>query len=242
MKGRIHSVETCGTVDGPGIRYIVFTQGCPLRCQFCHNPDTWDSQGGILIDTKEIVSDIKKYESYFKFSNGGITVSGGEPLLQPDFLYNLLKRCKDIGIHTAIDTSGSVLPRNLDDILSVTDLVLLDIKQINKMKHKNLTGLSNTNSLKFARLLSDRQIPVWIRHVLVPGLTSADEDLKNLGAFIATLKNVEKIEVLPYHKMGEYKWETLGLKNKLTHIQPPNQQEVEHAYLLLTQAHGYVTL
>lgn len=234
MKGRIHSIETGGTVDGPGIRYIVFTQGCPLRCLFCHNPDTWDKNGGREIEVEELMEDILKYKAYFQFSKGGVTVSGGEPLLQPEFLYKLLKRCKEEGIHTAFDTSGSVIPSNIDEILSVTDLVLLDIKQINREKHKQLTGLDNTNTLKLAQILSDRDIPVWLRHVLVPGITTPEEDLKDLGTFISTLTNVKKVEVLPYHKMGEYKWEALGLSNQLTHVLPPSDEEVKLAYERLT--------
>lgn len=234
MLGRIHSIETCGTVDGPGIRYIVFTQGCPLRCLYCHNPDTWDKCGGKEVDTTEILDDLKKYESYIKFSNGGITVSGGEPLLQPHFLLDLLKKCREKGIHTAIDTSGSVLPKEIDEILDLTDLVLLDIKHINPANHKELTGLSNTNTLKLAKMLDERNIPVWIRHVLVPNITTAEKDLKKLGAFLGTLSNIEKVEVLPYHKMGEYKWEALGFENKLTHVEPPSSSEVERAYKLLT--------
>ncbi|RSK27746.1 pyruvate formate lyase-activating protein [Bacillus sp. HMF5848] len=234
MLGRIHSVETCGTVDGPGIRYIVFTQGCPLRCIYCHNADTWERNGGNEMSIDDILDDVAKYESYIKFSNGGITVSGGEPLLQPEFVYELFKACKERGIHTALDTSGSVHPKILDDILSVTDLVLLDIKHIDADKHKELTGLSNNNTLKFAKLLNEKNIPVWIRHVLVPGYTNNEKDLSALGEFLSTLSNIEKLEVLPYHKMGEYKWEALGFENKLTEVVPPSKAEVERAYEILT--------
>lgn len=234
MIGRIHSVETGGTVDGPGIRYIVFTQGCPLRCKFCHNPDTWDKNGGKEIDVEELMEDILKYKAYFQFSKGGVTISGGEPLLQPQFVYELLKRCKEEGIHTAIDTSGSVIPANLDDILLVTDLVLLDIKQIKPEKHKDLTGLDNSHTLKLAKRLSEKNIPVWIRHVLVPGITDIEEDLKELGMYLAALTNVEKVEVLPYHKMGEYKWQALGLNNQLTDVIPPSSERVQQAYEWLT--------
>lgn len=171
-----------------------------------------------------------------KFSNGGVTLSGGEPLLQPEFVLEFFKKCKEAGIHTTLDTAGSVRPTNLDEILAVTDLVLLDIKQINEEKHKEITGLSNKNTLNFAKILDEKNIPVWIRHVLVPGLSTDEKDLSDLGDFIATLSNVEKVEILPYHKMGEYKWEQLGLKNKLVDIMPPKQDQVDRAYQLITKS------
>ncbi|MDX8360564.1 pyruvate formate-lyase-activating protein [Cytobacillus sp. IB215316] len=234
MKGRIHSVETCGTVDGPGLRYIVFTQGCPLRCIYCHNPDTWKVAGGKEEDTNDLIEDIKKYMSYMSFSNGGVTVSGGEPLIQADFIIDLFKKCKALGIHTALDTAGSVIPANIDEILDLTDLVLLDIKHIDEQKHQDITGLSNKNTISFANRLNDKGIPIWVRHVLVPGYTDQEQDLDRLGQFIGTLSNVEKVEILPYHKMGEYKWKALCLDNELIDTNPPSAEEVDKAYKIVT--------
>ncbi|MDQ0255153.1 pyruvate formate lyase activating enzyme [Evansella vedderi] len=233
MKGYVHSIETCGTVDGPGIRYVLFLQGCPLQCLYCHNPDTWKKCVGDLMDTEDIIKDIIDYLPYMQFSNGGITVSGGEALLQPEFVLDLFTKCKELGIHTTLDTGGSVIPKIIDDILEVTDLVLLDLKHIDEEKHKELTGLSNKNTLKIAKLLMEKEIPVWIRHVLVPGITNDKLQLTKLGNFIAQLSNVEKVEVLPYHKMGEYKWEQLGLVNTLKYVQAPTAEEVDDAYNLI---------
>lgn len=236
VKGRIHSVESCGTVDGPGLRFIVFLQGCSMRCLYCHNPDTWQVNGGEEREVDELIAEAKGYQSYMTFSNGGVTLSGGEPLLQPDFVLEFFKKCKEAGMHTTLDTAGSVKPKNLSEILEVTDLVLLDIKHINQDKHKEITGISNKNTIQFAKLLDEKGIPVWIRHVLVPGLSTDQKDLSELGDFIETLSNVEKVEVLPYHKMGEYKWEQLGLTNKLVDVYPPSAEEVALAHKLLTKA------
>jgi len=240
MIGRIHSVESCGTVDGPGLRFIVFLQGCAMRCAYCHNPDTWNYQGGIEKSVDELLEEAQGYKTFMKFSNGGVTLSGGEPLLQPEFVLEFFKKCKEAGIHTTLDTAGSVRPTNLDEILAVTDLVLLDIKQINEEKHKEITGLSNKNTLNFAKILDEKNIPVWIRHVLVPRLSTDEKDLSDLGDFLATLSNVEKVEILPYHKMGEYKWEQLGLTNKLVDIMPPKQDQIDKAYQLITKSNKVV--
>ncbi len=240
MLGNIHSVETCGTVDGPGIRYVIFTQGCLLRCQFCHNADTWEIGTGNKMSVEEIMNDLEGYLPFINASNGGITVSGGEPLLQIPFLLELFKACKQKGIHTTIDSSGGCFSENpeflkqLDELLEYTDLILLDLKQIDRNKHKVLTGKYNDHILTFAKYLSNKQIPVWIRHVLVPGVTDIDEDLEKLGLFISELKNVKKVEVLPYHKLGVYKWETLGLKYPLEGVEPPSEDRVKNAYELLT--------
>ncbi|MFS0820472.1 pyruvate formate-lyase-activating protein [Bacillus sp. 1P02SD] len=239
MNGRIHSIETCGTVDGPGLRYVIFTQGCLLRCQFCHNPDTWKLNRGKEISVSEIIDDIKTYLPFFQASGGGVTVSGGEPLLQLDFLIELFTECKKLGIHTTIDSSGGCFTRSpqfmerLEKLLPLTDLILLDIKEINPVKHKELTGMSNEHILDFAQYLSDKNVPVWIRHVLVPTISDNDEDLTNLSAFIKTLKNVEKIEVLPYHKLGIYKWESLSLEYKLKDVEPPTEERVKNAERIL---------
>ena len=238
----IHSTESFGTLDGPGIRYVVFTQGCLLRCKYCHNPDTWDLDGGKTIAVSEIMADLRTYLPFIKASGGGITVSGGEPLLHIDFLIELFSECKKLGIHTAIDSSGGCFSNketflsHLDKLMKLTDLVLLDLKHIDDIKHRHLTGLSNKHILEFARYLSSHQIPVWIRHVLVPGITDDDEYLYRLEKFIATLKNVEKIEVLPYHKLGIYKWEALGIPYELENVEPPSDARIENATKILAGA------
>jgi len=241
MNGNIHSIETFGTVDGPGIRYVIFTQGCLLRCQFCHNADTWEIGTGKQMSVDEIIQDLTSYLPFIQASGGGITVSGGEPLLQIPFLIELFKACKKLGIHTTIDSSGGcystapLFQEQLNELLLYTDLILLDLKHINRKKHIKLTGMANEHILQFARLLSERQIPVWIRHVLVPTVTNDENDLIELGDFIATLQNVKKIEILPYHKLGVYKWETLGLEYPLADINPHSDEEVNKAYHILSK-------
>lgn len=239
MIGNIHSIETFGTVDGPGIRYVIFTQGCLLRCQFCHNADTWEIGTGSRMSVSDIIDDLQSYLPFIEASGGGITVSGGEPLLQIPFLIELFKECKKLGIHTTIDSSGgcysnsTLFQEQLNELLKYTDLILLDLKHIDKEKHKKLTGLTNDHILQFASYLSDNQVPVWIRHVLVPTVTDDEKDLRRLGEFISRLGNVEKIEVLPYHKLGVYKWEALGLEYPLKDIEPPSEEKAEWAYKLL---------
>lgn len=240
MKGNVHSIETFGTVDGPGIRYVVFTQGCLLRCLYCHNADTWETGKGKVMSTDEIMTDFESYLPFIEASGGGITVSGGEPLLQADFVTELFEKCKARGIHTTLDTSGGCyssdpgFQEKLVRLMKVTDLVLLDLKHIDEHTHKRLTGRSNKNILEFARFLSDHRVPVWVRHVLVPGWTDGEEDLRKLGAFIRSLSNVAKVEVLPYHKLGVYKWQTLGYKYLLEDVEPPTAESVEHAKTLLS--------
>ncbi|RKQ35652.1 pyruvate formate-lyase-activating protein [Oceanobacillus halophilus] len=242
MKGRIHSVETCGTVDGPGLRYVIFTQGCPLRCQFCHNPDTWKMGDGKVVTVDEMVEDILNYLPFFQASGGGVTVSGGEPLLQSKFLIELFKELKKHGVHTTIDTAGGCFTKSpsfletLDELLKLTDLVMLDIKQINPEKHKVLTGMSNEHILEFANYLKEKQVPIWVRHVLIPERSDYDEDLKGLAGFISTLSNVERVEVLPYHKLGVYKWENLGLNYPLEGIEAPSAERVENAERILGES------
>lgn len=233
--GRIHSFETFGTLDGPGIRFVVFMQGCPLRCVYCHNRDTWDMGAGREYSADEVMEELLKYTSYMKFSGGGITVSGGEPLLQYSFIEELFKRCHEKGIHTALDTSGSVDPDNLDGLLSHTDLVLLDIKHVRDDAHKAITGVGREKSARFAGMISSMDIPVWIRYVLVPGYTDSLEDLKAAAAFIRTLRNVQKIEVLPYHSMGSYKWEQLGFPYPLAGVSTPDEASIEKARQLLAE-------
>lgn len=240
MKGRVHSIETYGTVDGPGIRYVLFMQGCLLRCQFCHNPDTWKMGDGKLMTVDEIVKDIESYLPFFKASNGGVTVSGGEPLLHTKFLVELFKELKKLDVHTAIDTSGGCFTRSpsfiesLDELLSLTDLVMLDLKQIDDSKHKVLTGKSNQHILEFANYLAKKDVTIWVRHVLIPGVTDIDEDLEGLSSFINTLPNVEKVEVLPYHELGVYKWKELGIEYALEGVKPPTKERVKNAERILS--------
>lgn len=234
IKGRIHSFETFGTVDGPGIRFVLFMQGCPLKCKYCHNRDTWDFTGGEEYTVSKIVKQIMHSKTYIDASNGGVTVSGGEPLLQAKFVTELFKELKKRNIHTAIDTAGS-LPINDDikELLKYTDLVLLDIKHIDNQKCINLTGLPNTNELNFAKYLNDNGIHMWIRQVLVPTITDNEKDLKDLKQFIDSLKTVDKFEILPYHNLGKYKWDELGVKYELDSIEPPTLEEFEKAKSIL---------
>lgn len=233
VKGRIHSFESFGTVDGPGIRFVVFMQGCPLRCIYCHNRDTWDIKGGKEYTVEEVIEEMKKYIDYIRFSGGGITFTGGEPTLQHEFVTQVFKRCRDINVHTALDTCGFVDVSKVEQLLDYTDLVLLDIKQAVDEKHRELTGVGNAKIKNFARYLSDRKIPVWIRYVLVPGFTDLEEDLHLAADFIRQLNNVEKVEVLPYHSLGEYKWEKLEKEYKLKEVKPPSEQQVEKARSIL---------
>lgn len=217
MNGYIHSIESFGTVDGPGIRFVVFMQGCPMRCLYCHNPDTWQINSGDLISADEV---LEKYESCRAFlKNGGLTVTGGEPLMQIEFVTELFEKAKERGIHTCIDTSGITFSENnishFDRLLKVTDLVMLDIKHINNDEHKKLTGQENRGILAFAEYLDKNGIPVWIRHVVVPGITDCEEYLTELGEFIGKLGNVKALDVLPYHSMGKVKYEALQMEYPL---------------------------
>lgn len=229
IKGRIHSMESCGTVDGPGIRFIVFTQGCPLRCQYCHNPDTWKMNDGTEITVDELIDEIVKYKSYMKFSGGGVTVSGGEPLLQPQFIKELFRRCQENGIHTALDTSGYVKLDIAKEVLEYTNLVLLDIKSYDPKVFQELTGVSNEPTLRLAQYLNTIHKPVWIRYVLVPHLTDDPALVEGLANFLKDFTNIKRIEVLPFHKMGEYKWKELGYEYKLWDTPTPTEKQVEEA-------------
>lgn len=230
MTGRIHSIESFGTVDGPGVRMVVFFQGCPMRCQYCHNPDTWELAGGSLMTVEEI---LKQYESSRHFyRGGGITATGGEPLMQLDFLTQLFEAARKKDIHTCLDTSGITFNRSneeyskkIDRLLASTSLVMLDIKQINDIRHKPLTGHSNVAILDFARYLDEKEIPVWIRHVVVPGITDESADLYHLGRFIGQLKNVKALDVLPYHDMGKVKYESMGMDYPLKDVPPLSKED-----------------
>lgn len=230
---KVHSVESFGTVDGPGIRFVLFLQGCHLQCKYCHNRDTWDINGGTYKSLDDIFDKIMKYKNYIH-PNGGVTITGGEPLLQPKFVFELFTKLKEQNIHTCIDTSGMVaLTDDIKNVLSVTDLVLLDIKHIDDSKCKELVGKSNKLELKFARYLSDNNINLWIRQVIIPGYTDSEQDLLKLKSFISSLKNVQKIELLPYHDMGKFKWENLGVKYELSNVRPANSYDIEKAKKIL---------
>ncbi|MBP0010251.1 MULTISPECIES: pyruvate formate-lyase-activating protein [unclassified Roseofilum] len=225
--GIIHSIETCGTVDGPGIRFVIFTKGCPLRCLYCHNPDSRCIEDGEAISVDELMVEIEKYRSYFQFSGGGVTVTGGEPLMQPEFVKEIFQRCRQIGVHTALDTSGYINVEMAKPVLDYTDLVLLDIKSFDPQIYKKVTHVSIEPTLDFARYLNEIQKPTWIRFVLVPGLTDAFNNVKGLAEFVALFENVEKVEILPFHKMGEYKWQQLGYDYQLKNTEPPSQELLE---------------
>lgn len=224
--GKIHSIETCGTVDGPGIRFVIFMQGCPMRCLYCHNPDSWSYESSNLLSVDDIMN---KYEGVKEFCTGGITVTGGEPLVQIDFVTELFKIAHKKGIHTTLDTSGVLFNFNntskMDDLLRYTSLVLLDIKHINDDEHKKLTQHSNSNILEFAKYLSTNKIPVWIRHVVVPGITFNEDYLIQLGKFLAELSNIKALDVLPYHNMAVPKYENLELVYPLKDIPSLTKQE-----------------
>lgn len=225
MQGRIHSLESFGTVDGPGVRFVVFVQGCPMRCAYCHNPDTWEMNAGTLMEPAEIIEQYERNVSFYK--NGGITVTGGEPLMQVDFLIDLFTLAKEKNIHTCIDSSGiaynpdnTAFVEKLDKLMTLTDLVMLDIKHIDPEKHKELTSQPNTNILKFAAYLNEKHVDMWIRHVVVPGITDDDKYLYDLGYFIGQFSNLKALDVLPYHTMGETKYEKLGIEYKLKGVPP----------------------
>ena len=233
MEGRIHSFESLGAVDGPGVRFVVFTQGCALKCKYCQNRDTWNLKGGSTYSSDEIVEKILRYKNYI-MPNGGVTISGGEPLLQAQFLTQLFTKLKQYNIHTCIDTSGSVaLTDEIKKLIDLTDLFLLDIKCINDEICKKLTGVSNKKELAFAKYLSSINKPTWIRQVIVPTITDRTEDLLALKDFLSTLTNVEKIELLPYHDLGKSKWIKLGLKYELENIRVANNNDIEYAKRIL---------
>ncbi len=227
MTGYIHSTESFGTVDGPGVRFVVFFQGCPIRCQYCHNPDTWDFKKGNEVSVKDILAEYDKCRVFLK--SGGITATGGEPLAQPDFLLELFRDAKKENIHTCLDTSGAVFnPENtekIDEILKYTDLVMLDIKHMDSENHKSLTGIGNENILRFAEHLRDLKIPVWIRRVVVPNITDDEDELFRLGEFLSNLSNLKALDVLPYHDMARKKYEELGIEYPLPHTPPMSKED-----------------
>ncbi len=238
IKGNIHSTESFGSVDGPGVRFLIFLQGCALRCRYCHNADTWSLSGGSQMSADELLDRAERYRPYWG-ADGGITVSGGEPLLQTEFLVELFKEAKRRGINTCIDTAGQPFTRkepffsHFCELLELTDLFIVDIKHIDSEGHRRLTGRGNENILDMLGFLSERKKPVWIRHVLVTGITDDDAILRRTRAFIETLKNVERIEVLPYHSMGAYKWKELGIPYTLEDIASPDSGRVRNAEMIL---------
>lgn len=240
MEGLIHSTESFGSVDGPGIRFIIFVQGCNMRCQFCHNPDTWATKSSDAYTTsaRDILAQALRYKSYWK-NDGGITVSGGEPLLQIDFLIELFRLAKEQGVNTCIDTSGGPFTfeqpffGKFEELMKYTDLLLLDIKHIDKEAHKKLTACDNENILALAKYLSDINKPIWIRYVLVPGINDSDEYLSRLDTFLKTLNNIQRVDILPYHTFGVGKWEILGIPYQLNDVNPPSDELFEHAKEML---------
>ena len=233
MEGRVHSLESCGTVDGPGIRFVTFLQGCPLRCQYCHNADTWDVKKGTVYTPEALVKEIKKYKSYMNFSGGGVTFTGGEPLLQAKFLQEVCILCKKEEISVAIDTSGFVFNQTVKELLEVTDMVLLDMKNFDPEVYKKVTGVSLKPTLQFLDYLREKRIKTWIRYVLVPGLTDNLDTIKSMAEYLRNYENVERIELLPFHKMGEFKWKELGYTYQLDKTEPPSKELIDKVTELL---------
>ena len=240
MEGKIHSIETFGSVDGPGIRFVIFLKGCKMRCRYCHNVDTWDMHSDDLRTADELLKQAERYRSYWG-KDGGITVSGGEPLLQMEFLLELFKKAKEKNMSTVIDTAGQPFTREepffsqFQQLMSYTDLLMVDIKHIDPEEHRKLTGQPNDNILDMLRYLSEIKKPVWIRHVLVPGITENEKYLLETKKFIKTLANVEKVEVLPYHSMGEFKWDELHIPYTLKGVLPPSEESVQKAQKILCE-------
>ena len=242
MNGFIHSTESFGTVDGPGIRFVIFLQGCPMRCQYCHNPDTWKMNTGSIRSPQSLIQEYERNAAFY--TNGGITVTGGEALMQIDFLLELFTLAKEKKIHTCLDTSGityhpgdSSYNQKLDQLMEVTDLVMLDIMHIDPNGHKELTGHDNAGILAFARYLEEKQIPVWIRHVIVPGITDNPLQLAQLGAFLGSLNNLKALDVLPYHIMGISKYQDLGIPYPLEGVEPATQKQAKDAKQIILTAY-----
>ncbi len=234
IKGRVHSLESFALVDGPGVRFCVFLQGCHMRCQYCHNPETWDDKVGEEWTPQDLLNKVIRYKNYWG-KDGGITVSGGEALLQMEFVTEFFRLAKEKGVHTTLDTSGNTFTleepyiSNFNKLMEVTDLFMLDIKEMDDEKHKLLTKWSNKNILELAKYLSDNGKEMWIRHVLVPGLTDDEEGLHQLADFIKELKTVSRVEILPYHTLGTFKWEKLGIEYPLEGVRVPTEEEVKKA-------------
>ncbi|MGB0370905.1 MAG: pyruvate formate lyase 1-activating protein [Opitutales bacterium] len=235
VTGRVHSIESCGTVDGPGIRFVLFLQGCLMRCKYCHNRDTWDLDAGKDMSVDDVMAELKSCRRFFK--SGGITVSGGEALLQIEFVTELFRACKAEGIHTCLDTNGYIrhCKHLLDPLLDVTDLVMLDLKQMDPQKHIELTRTPNTFAIQFAHILHERHQPTWIRHVVVPGYTDDEASLKMLADFVKNKSNISRVELLPYHKMGCHKWKAFGDRYPLEGVEPPPSNKMDAIVQLMSQ-------
>ena len=233
MEGRIHSFETCGTVDGPGIRFVIFMQGCPLRCLYCHNPDTWDIKDGKKVSIEEVVDEVERYSSFLKTSNGGVTLSGGEPFFQPNFVLEICKRLKAEGYHTAIDTSGYVEKKYLENIKDFVDLFLIDLKCIDEKKYKAITGVKLNKTLETIEYLDSQHKEIWIRYVLVPGITDDKDLIDELGKYLSKYKSIKRVEILPFHKMGEHKWKKLGYSYKLFNTESPEKELIDNSKKIL---------
>ncbi len=225
--GRVHSFETMGTVDGPGIRFVIFLQGCALRCQYCHNPDTWKINEGKEYTVNDLMFEIKKYKNYMEASSGGVTFTGGDPLVQAGFLTELAKKCKEEGISVVVDTSGFIFNDKVKELYEYTDLVLLDIKSFDKNTYQLITGGKLSPTLETLDYLKEKNIEVWVRYVVVPELTDDLESIKALSNYLDDFPNVSKIEPLAFHKMGEYKWEELGEEYKLKNTKEPEKELME---------------
>ena len=238
MLGNIHSIETFGSADGPGVRYLIFLKGCNMRCKYCHNPDTWAKTEGEMKSAEEILQQALRYKRYWG-KKGGITVSGGEALLQIDFVTELFTLAKEKGVNTCLDTAGNPFTREepfyskFEKLMEVTDLVMLDIKEMDEEKHKKLTGRSNKNILAMADKMNEMGKEMWIRHVLVPGLTDGKEDLKALRKKLDEWTNVSRVEILPYHTLGLFKWENLGIPYSLEGVPVPTEEQVKDAEEIL---------
>ena len=243
LLGRVHSVESFGLVDGPGVRYVIFLQGCALRCQFCHNPDSWEMRNpsAEMADAQSLLNQALRYKKYWgrDGQKGGITVSGGEPMLQMPFVTELFELAHQKGVHTTLDTAGQPYredepyQKDFDRLMAATDLVMLDLKAMDEQLHRRVTGMGNANILAMARRLSEMGKPMWIRHVLVPGLTDGEDDLREMAAFIGTLKNVERVEILPYHTLGLSKWQKLGMAYPLEGVPTPTKEQAARAEEIL---------
>lgn len=238
VMGKVHSLESFGAADGPGLRFVIFLQGCRMRCKYCHNPETWSFEGGEEWEPKALFEKAYRYKNYWR-DNGGITISGGEPLLQIDFVTEVFKCAKEKGVHTTLDTAGNPFTMEepfiskFNELMKVTDLFMLDIKEMDEEKHKSLTQWTNSNIIEMAKYLSDNGKDMWIRHVLVPGLTDGEAELIKLKELLDELKTVKRVEILPYHTLGLFKWNNLGIEYPLPDAQPPTKEEVERAKELL---------
>ncbi len=234
-RGYVHSVETGGTLDGPGIRFVLFLNGCPLRCKYCHNPDTWQIRHGTLRDAEDILAEIGGYAGFLQRAKGGVTISGGEPLMQPLFVETILRGAKALGLHTALDSSGHLHHHAPDSLLEALDLVLLDIKAGDDPTHRRVTGKPLAPTLEFARRLERMGVPVWCRFVLVPGLTDSEENLRNVARIIAGLHNVDRVEILPFHQLASFKYEKLGLPYELKDVRPADPRDVVMAWRVFSE-------